>query len=280
MIEEDVVDYLVRASLEQRWRILSRVAIATREEPISTSDSRTAARSDATLPAPQSQGPTSAPESTQRSALALVDDATPPPTAPAASAPQSLVVPAQAAAAPEAPAVEGPGSAVACAEQLFQAMHVLSQRETGPAGARFCLEAALGAVPCLAGLVHLRDPVTGDLIVVHAQGPRADALLGTRTPQADALVARAVRTGKPTVILYGSEPGAESTTPSRHLPFNPWSVVLVPVVVGSQLLALFEMIDPTNGTGGGPRPDEVSQGALAYVAGCLGRFLAERATSG
>src|SRR5579883_588489 len=33
IIEEDIVDYLVRASVEQRWRILSRVALATAGEP-------------------------------------------------------------------------------------------------------------------------------------------------------------------------------------------------------------------------------------------------------
>jgi hypothetical protein len=150
-------------------------------------------------------------------------------------------------------------------------MHALSQFESAAAGARFCLEVAMGALPCLAGLVHLRDPATGDLVVVHAEGPRADALVGTRTPMADPLAANALRTGKATVVTYGTDAGSTQTTCPRHAFFDPWSVVVVPVVTGGQLLALFEMIDPVDGN-----PfDELSRGALGYVAGRLGRFLAD-----
>jgi hypothetical protein len=162
-----------------------------------------------------------------------------------------------------------PPAAADPAEQLFEAMQDLSRLETAPAGARFCLEAAMRAVPCLAGLVHLSDSARRELVVVHAQGPRADALLGTHTPQADPLVARAAQAGKPTVVVYGAEPGAERASCQRHAFFDPWSVVLVPVVVGGQLLALLEMIDPTDG-----KPlEELPQDALAYLASCLGRFL-------
>jgi hypothetical protein len=127
----------------------------------------------------------------------------------------------------------------------------------------------MDAVPCVAGLAHLSDPARGDLVVVHARGPRADALLGARTPQADAFVARAVLAGKPTILVSGAEPGAEGTTCERHAFFDPWSVVLVPVVVGGRLLALLELIDPVEG-----KPvDELPRDELAQVAECLGRFL-------
>jgi hypothetical protein len=150
-------------------------------------------------------------------------------------------------------------------------MHALSQFESANAGARFCLDVAMRAVPCLAGLVHLRDPATRDLVVGHAEGPRADALLGTRTPTADPLVASALRTGTATVVTYGSDAGAGQSSCPRHAFFDPWSVLVVPVVVGGQLLALFEMIDPVDG-----KPfDEPSRRALGYVAGRLGQFLAE-----
>ncbi len=154
-------------------------------------------------------------------------------------------------------------------------MHELTKLESDSEGARFCLEAALAAVPSLAGLAHLRDPKTLELVVVHAQGPRADGLLQTRTAQSDALVARASRARKPTVATYGAEPDAEKAACPRHAFFDPWSVVVVPVVHGGQLLGLLEMIDPLDG-----KPfDEHSQSALAYVAGRLGKFLADRAAA-
>jgi GAF domain-containing protein len=152
-------------------------------------------------------------------------------------------------------------------------MYQLTSVEGAGEAARFCLDAALRAVPCVAGLVHLRDPAMRDMVIVHAQGPRAEQLLQTRT-RADALASRAARTGKPAVVTYGSEPGAEKTTCPRHALFDPWSVVLVPVMHGGQLLGLLEMIDPI-------RPfDEDVQSALGYVATRLGGFLSEHAPNG
>jgi hypothetical protein len=131
----------------------------------------------------------------------------------------------------------------------------------------------MSALPSLVGLAHLFDASRGDLAVVHATGPRADGLLGTRTPPGDALIARAMHAGKPAQVTFGSEPGADPNMCERHAFFDPWSVVLVPVVVDGRLLALFELIDPIQGK----QVDDLAKDALAYVAGCLGRFLAEKA---
>jgi hypothetical protein len=150
-------------------------------------------------------------------------------------------------------------------------MHELTMHESAQSGARICLQVALASVPCLAGLVHLRDPKTMELVVVHAQGPRADGLLNTRTAQADALVTRAARAAKPTVATYGAEPDAEQTKSPRHAFFDPWSVVIVPVIHGGQLLGLLEMIDPIDGN---PH-DQNHHAALGYVASRLGRFLVD-----
>jgi hypothetical protein len=157
------------------------------------------------------------------------------------------------------------------AELLFEAMHDLTLLDAALDGARFCLEAALRAVPCLAGLVHLRDPASLELVVVHTLGPRANVLLRTRTSQADPLVARAARAGRPVVVTYDGIPGSEEVPCSRHTFFDPWSAVLVPVVHGGQLLGLIELIDPLDGAPFG----DAAQDALAYVAERLGRFLAD-----
>jgi hypothetical protein len=196
-----------------------------------------------------------------------------PPAAPVPAAIAQATAPSPASGSPPTPADADESPAVDHAEELFHAMHALSLFESAPAGARFCLEVALSSVPCMAALVHLRDPSARDLVVVHAEGPRAEALIGTRTPPTDALVTSAIAKGKPKVVAYGTDPGASDTAACpRHAFFDPWSVAVVPVVVGGQLLALLEMIDPLDG-----KPfDKLSRGALAYIAGRLGRFLADR----
>lgn len=314
IIEADVVDYLVKAPLEQRWRILQRVAMATwGDEPapasaappppnvaapppvVATPPPPVAERQSATpppvsthpvvlvqAPAPQPVAETPPPAS-QRPQLELVDQTLeqtrPPPAAPVATPPPpppASVAPPPASVAPPPQrlaysAPPPPPEQIDHAEVLFEAMHDLTMLDSAPKGARFCLQVALAAVPCLAGLVHLRDPKSLELVVVHAEGPRADALLGTRTLPIDPLAVRASRAGKPVVATYGAEPDAETTKCPRHAHFDPWSVVVVPVMRGGQLLGLLEMVDPIDGN---PH-DEKAQAALAYVADRLARFLAE-----
>jgi hypothetical protein len=291
------VAYLTKASAEERWSILERVALASSHD--------------------------TAPATAVRRPLELVDqtheefESAPPPTVvpvsePTAAAARVIPVPVQmvgpAAAAGPAEAV-GPGSSITAsdpapptesmvpptlpssmppaappqsstqprasvpdaAELLFEAMHDLTLLDSALDGARFSLEAALRAVPCLAALVHLRDPASLELVVVHTLGPRADGLLRMRTPQADPLVARASRAGRPVVVTYGGIPGAEDGPCTRHAFFDPWSAAVVPVSHGGQLLGLIEMIDPLDGA---PFAD-AAQDALAYVAERLARFLVD-----
>jgi GAF domain-containing protein len=152
-------------------------------------------------------------------------------------------------------------------------MHELTMLDSATEGARFCLEAILRVVPSLASLVLLRDPKRNDMGVVHTQGPRADRLLGTCIP-VDALMTRAGRDGKPAVVTYGTDPGAEKLVCPRHKLFDPWSVLIVPVMHGGQLLGLIELIDPSD-----DHPfDEDLRSSIQYVAVRLGGFLADHAT--
>jgi hypothetical protein len=268
IIEEDVVEYLVRASVEQRWRILSRAAMATHEEPAPASAPPPSTERSTTMP--PAPFPSSIPPPPKQPVEVVPAPESKPPKLELVDAP-SVAPPRLAYSAPPPPRTQK--SATDPAEKLFEAMHELTLLESGPEGASFCLRTALAVVPCLAGLVHLRDPKTLELDVVHAQGPHADGLLHTHTPQTDPLVARAARAGKPTVATYGAEPDAEKTSCPRHAFFDPWSVVIVPVTHGGQLLGLLEMIDPIDGN----PSDEQAQAALAYIAERLGGFLAERA---
>jgi hypothetical protein len=290
VIEEDIVDYLIKAPIEQRWRILARVALATRDEPVPSSvppaptqrslelvddhdvtDAHEGAREDSRLPPPTTTpapppsvlppAVSQSPAVSQPPATSHPPAVTQPPPVPQSNALQPPPVAPTASSAPDA------------TEQLFEAMQELSQLEGAFAGVRFCLESALRAVPCLAGIAHVRDPIRRDLVVLHARGPRADALLGMHNSEGDSLVGRAISAGKPIAVVYGSGPGAETTTCARHAFFDPWGVILVPVLQGGQLLALLEMIDPISTS----PSDDLAQSALAYVAERLGRFLVEQA---
>jgi GAF domain-containing protein len=150
-------------------------------------------------------------------------------------------------------------------------MHEIAYLEDAPARARYCLEAAMRAVPCLAGLVHVLDGDSDDLVVVHAKGPRAEALLRARTPQRDPLVAETARVGRPTVVSYDGDSNPDANTCLRHTFFDPWSVALVPVLHDGRLLGLFELVDPLDG-----KPfDDGAQAALADIAARLGESLAD-----
>jgi hypothetical protein len=153
-------------------------------------------------------------------------------------------------------------------------MAALKDADTPSSAVQMGLEVAAHAVPCLAALAHLRDRTTGDMIILHAQGPRAEQLVGTRL-RGDPLATRAALAVKPTVVMYGAEPGAEKTKCARHALFDPWSVVLVPIVHGGELLGMLEMIDPIQGN---PFDEDV-QASLGYVAARLGVVLAERASN-
>jgi hypothetical protein len=239
VIEEDVIAYLVRASVEQRWKILMRVAEIT------------AAEAPALAPAPESE------PVLPLTKLAAVEPEPRPAPKPTPPAPKPSSAPRR--------------SAPDFNEQLFEAMHLLSTLPTAAEAARHCLDSVMRAVPCLGGLLHLRDPATRDLVVVHALGPRADRLLGERTPQSEPLVARAARAQAPIVVTFGSEAGGETEPRPRHALFDPWSVVVVPVARGGQLLGLIEMVDPTDGA---PFTDAIL-GALGYAADHLAAHLAQ-----
>jgi GAF domain-containing protein len=306
IIEEDVVEYLAKASPEQRWRILSRVALETIDEitpskPIELieggseeSESRGAtppppppssARSIAsavaardttlrasTIPAPRS---TTAPSAPSNARAAIGHGAAPRPT-PARGLPSPPPLPPPSARVPRVaadPSAVDPASEDDAMVELFRAMAALKDTDTASSAAQIGLDVAVHAVPCLAALAHLRDPATGDMMIAHAQGPHAEQLLGTRL-RGDPLLGRAALAGKPMLVTYGSEPGAEKTRCARHALFDPWSVVLVPLVHGGELLGMLEMIDPIVGN---PFDEDV-QAALGYVATRLALFLAERAS--
>ena len=238
--EEDVIDFLAKASVEQRWRILARVALATHDEPV--------------------ERPSAAPAS-QRPQLELVDqthetETPPPPAAPSVTPPPppaptvtpppppaptvapppspapSVVPPRMAYSAPPPPPATK--SAVDPAEKLFEAMHELTLLESALDGAGFCLRTALAAVPCSprSRTFAIRRPSIWSSCTPRARAPTACCRRERRGPTRSS---RGRRAARPAVVTYGAEPDAEKTSCPRHAFFNPWSVVVVPVMHGGRL---------------------------------------------
>ena len=159
---------------------------------------------------------------------------------------------------------------------LFDAMTDLPFCDTAVEGGAYCLTSILRALPSLAGIVSLFDPEVRELVIVYAQGPRADRLLMTRFASGDALVARAVETREPIIESYGADAGAGAGAGApreRHAAFGePWSVVVAPVMRGGRLLGTIELVDPIDGS-----PfDDRARDALRYVAAQWAELIAER----
>jgi hypothetical protein len=136
-------------------------------------------------------------------------------------------------------------------------------------GGAYCLASLLRVLPCLGGVVTLLDADARELVVVYAQGPRADKLLLSRFADSDALLARAVEAREPVVESYD-----DTTKPrDRHAAFGePWSAALAPVVRDGRLLGTIELVDPLDGT-----PfDSRARDALRYVASQYAELIAER----
>ena len=180
--------------------------------------------------------------------------------APALAPPPALALPPPIAARPSLPELT---------DILFDAMHELSFFDTAVEGASYCLATVLRLLPSLGGMVHLADAQTRELVVVYAQGPRSERLLLSRVPDTDRVVSAAARKGAPLVIEYSE---AAPAAPRHALFGDPWSALVAPVMVGGVCLAVIELVDPLDGS-----PfDDVSQGALAYVAERYGEYLRER----
>jgi hypothetical protein len=127
---------------------------------------------------------------------------------------------------------------------------------------------AMKAIPSLAALALLRDERQGGYVVVYARGPRGYAVVRTRVPEDDALVAAALTRGGPHSVDYGDA----LRPPERHASFgDPWTALVAPVQGEERCLGAIELVDPLDGKSLG----EADRQALATVAQHLADFVRE-----
>lgn len=153
---------------------------------------------------------------------------------------------------------------------LFDAMYELNFFETSVEGASYCLASLLRALPSRAGLVHLLDPETRELVTVYAQGANAEHLVLGRISDDDWLVSAAICKHRPLIMNYDGD--VSSRPLERHAFFGePRSVIVAPVITWGRCLAVIELVDPADGS----VFDVRAENALAYVCDRYAEFVGE-----
>jgi tetratricopeptide (TPR) repeat protein len=193
------------------------------------------------------QSPVSEPRDTVRSSLprAVTKDSTVPPTALEEAPPDPLLA-------------------------VVEALHALRHSEDVVEGAALVLRTALAAIPCAAGFVHVCDVGTRDYVVVAASGPEQAEIVGTRTPEGDAWLGRAMRE---TQSLTVDANDAEWLTGARFGVVRPLHAVLcAPVQFDGRPLGAIELVDPKR-----TRTFTLAdRHAMTYVGERFAEFLADR----
>jgi hypothetical protein len=139
--------------------------------------------------------------------------------------------------------------------------------ETPVEAASLCLAWCVRALHARAGIVHLYDPASDELVVVYALGDGAGHLILTRHALTDEAIAAAIARGVPRVRSYGEGRPA----PARYgLLGGPWSALVAPVMDGETPLAVLELLDPLDGS----CFDERAVSACCYAAKRLAELLA------
>lgn len=155
--------------------------------------------------------------------------------------------------------------------QLFEEMHALHFLADALEGGHFCLAIATEKLPSKAAYVHLYDIDKREFVLVCTRGHSTESLLLSRTGEADALLASAMRKRRAVVV---NDPAEESgTQASRFAPIGGIKRIIVsPVMLAGRFLGAIELINPVDGA---PFTD-LEGNAISYMAEQYAEFVAAR----
>jgi hypothetical protein len=154
---------------------------------------------------------------------------------------------------------------------LFEAMHDVQFARDAIDGGMFCLALAMEKLPSLAGIVLLYDINRREFLVTSTRGTGASNLLLRRFPEADSLLALAMRRRRAVVIEDGTE-GDAATSERYVLLGGARSVIVAPVMLAGRFLGAIELVNPIDG-----QPFTESDGnAVLYIAEQFAEFVAAR----
>jgi hypothetical protein len=153
---------------------------------------------------------------------------------------------------------------------VIEALHALRRSDNVVEGAALVLRTALDAIPAATGLIHVADLGSRDYVVVAASGDGNTEMVGSRTTDADSVLARAFDEMQ-TITLDVANGSANVA--SRFAAINAERTILcAPVQHDGQNLGAIELVDPTE-RGGFTDGD---RHAMTYVGERFAEFLADR----
>ncbi len=152
---------------------------------------------------------------------------------------------------------------------VIEALHALRRAEGVVEGAALVLRTALDAIPAATGLVHVADLGSRDYVVVAASGDRNTEMIGSRTTEADTVLARAFDAMQAITLGVG---GSASAAPRFSEFVAERTILCAPLQHDGQNLGAIELIDPLQ-CGGFTDGD---RHAMTYVGERFAEFLSDR----
>jgi GAF domain-containing protein len=150
---------------------------------------------------------------------------------------------------------------------LFEAMIDLDHAPSLLGAATFCVRALLGHVRPRAVFFHEYDASANDLVVLAAEGPGAEALVGARHPKSDRILSTALHDRRVAVFDEQTKEGALWSW--RLFAVGPVdSVVVAPVLNGDRLVGVLEIASGADAARLGAREAD----GASYVAERLGEL--------
>lgn len=149
---------------------------------------------------------------------------------------------------------------------VFEAMNGLHFLADAIDAGAFCLGVAMDRIPSTVGLVHVYDAPRSEFVAANARGDGADALLSTRRPESDPVIAICRREFRALVV----EDDAALREADRAIPGGAARALVAPLTPAGRFMGAIELLNPS----AGQSFDESDANVLAYVAAQLSEFIA------
>jgi GAF domain-containing protein len=150
-------------------------------------------------------------------------------------------------------------------------MHELQFTRDVVEGGDYVMALALEMIPSRAGIVHLYDIDRREFVIACVSGPATEILLGRRHPEAEPLLASAMR--KRRAIVLSDAKSDEGGLAERFQSIGgATSIICSPVLKGGRFLGAIEIANPIDGI-----PFTEHEGnAIDYISEQFAEFVASR----
>jgi GAF domain-containing protein len=105
------------------------------------------------------------------------------------------------------------------------------------------LETATYVISARAGSIFLIDPVTNELVVEHALGPKADEAKSLRVPIGHGIAGLVAVSGQPMAVSDARRDPRQASDIAERLGYLPSSILCVPLVHDDHVIGVIELLD-------------------------------------